>query len=228
MRYVLGALCMIAATSTAFAQKEQPFKWELDAIGKFEPQGVPNKNTDATDYFKALEILSGDEVLVEGTRSFPRSAVGSPGKPLKISPARAVVIHQPFIVKGIPTKGVADGSIVKLDGVYKVTSTKKHDGRTYFVISPFIEPKPIEKKLNAEEEAKLKAERDAAEIAGAEARRKAEAASAELLATADKPILQGRYSEAKAILEDVVKRYPETKAGKESAIRLSRPPFKIK
>lgn len=46
-----------------------------------------------------------------------------------------------FIVDGFPTKDLADDSIVKLPGTWKVARTEKLDGRTHFVLAPAVKTK---------------------------------------------------------------------------------------
>jgi len=72
------------------APKVEPFKWEFEAVGKFGPQGIGDqKNWLAVDSFKAIEILTADEVLLEGIRRFPASGAGPVGGPIRASTRRA-------------------------------------------------------------------------------------------------------------------------------------------
>jgi hypothetical protein len=43
---------------------------------------------------------------------------------------------KPFVLKGKATEGLADGKVFNLPGLWKVTGTKKHNGRTYHVCEP--------------------------------------------------------------------------------------------
>lgn len=45
------------------------------------------------------------------------------------------------VVKGIKTKGLVDGAIVPLPGVWEFTGTTKHAGKSVFVIEPHKEKK---------------------------------------------------------------------------------------
>lgn len=138
----ISILLCAYSTVTAQAKKEEPFKWALDAIGAFQgPQGKPDaKSKDFGGkilyYFRVLEVISKDEMLLEGMRDIP-SAVGSG----KVTKARTETVHKPFVVKGQATKGIVDDAIITLDGKFRVIETKKHDGKTYFVITPHKEEK---------------------------------------------------------------------------------------
>jgi len=50
-----------------------------------------------------------------------------------------------FIVKGKPRKGLVDDKLITLDGLWKVTDTKKHKGKTYYVVEPVKKDKKKEK-----------------------------------------------------------------------------------
>ena len=39
-----------------------------------------------------------------------------------------------FMVKGVPTKDLADGETFELTGKFRVAGTKKYEGRTYKVV----------------------------------------------------------------------------------------------
>lgn len=85
-----------------------------------------------------------------------------------------------------------------------------------------IKIRKTDEELAKEEAAKKEAAKKSEEKAAQD-----EKDATALIATADKPILQGNYKAAKVILENVVKNYPTTAAGKDAAKRLSKPPFKL-
>jgi hypothetical protein len=131
------------------ANERAAFRWELDAVGSFGPQMVPDANNfSAEDFFRVLEVLSPNEMLLEGVRKWPASGVSVQGGGIRRSPERVIEIHKPFILKGRTTRGIVDDAEIKLDGFYRVIDTKKRDGRTVFVIRPATdEEKPKELEL---------------------------------------------------------------------------------
>lgn len=158
MKQTLGVLIVVALASFAFGQgkgkpkvdpKPKPpvveapvvFEWKLDFIGKFRgPQGTPNAQTrdfggKILYYFLVVEVLSKDEMILEGMRSIPY-AVGSG----KVTKARDEQTHKPFILRS-PTKGIVDSAIIELNDSYKVIDTKKVQSTTYFVIEKTPEKK---------------------------------------------------------------------------------------
>jgi hypothetical protein len=44
--------------------------------------------------------------------------------------------NREFVLKGHPTKGLADGKKITVEGLWKVTGTKKEGRRTLYVIEP--------------------------------------------------------------------------------------------
>lgn len=88
---------------------ENPSKWKLNQEGHFTHPRVNRQ-------FGVVEVISDTELLMREI--------------LSTGPSLA------FILSGKPTKGIVDKAILDLEGNYKVTGTRKHGGRTVFVIEP--------------------------------------------------------------------------------------------
>jgi hypothetical protein len=110
-RSCLGLLlCLGVAPGFALADVIPISKLEIGQVGTLPP---------AKDgyYLEVASVLSDNEHLIRGVA--PR------------------YVTRPFLIKGLPTKGLADGKKVEHPGEFKVTDTRKlSDGRTVFVLEP--------------------------------------------------------------------------------------------
>lgn len=140
-----------------------------------------------------------------------------------------VVRHiKEFWLKGVSTKGVIDGRLVRVPGLLKVTGTDKFGGNTIFVAEPYEppgKPSPRDHELARKEEAKNQTAENAR--ARAEATRKAEEAkvkaavereqtAASKLKFAKTFLADGMKDAAKRRLRELVKDFADTKASAEA------------
>lgn len=102
----------LAAPALADEPKEfsrLPSQWNLGDVGQFPPQD--------RYAFEVMDVIGENEFKVQGISG-------------------EIIWIDPFIVRGMNTKGFVDGKRLKLDGKFKVVDTKKYRGATLFVVSP--------------------------------------------------------------------------------------------
>lgn len=108
-----AALVVLLVVPCAVAQEKQfalhPDQWELGQVATFPPQ--------EKYHFEVMDVIGPNEFQVEG--------ISGP-----------IIWIDPFIVRGMSTKGFVTDKIIKLDGYFKVIDTKKHKGKTLFVLEP--------------------------------------------------------------------------------------------
>jgi hypothetical protein len=88
-----------------------PFHFALDQVGRLR---VPASGLD----FQVKRVLGEGAILVQA------SGVGYDAW------------GQPFVLKGVTTRGVIDDSWIKLEDIYRVADTTKVGGRTVFLLQP--------------------------------------------------------------------------------------------
>ena len=103
-------LCLGVAPGFALAENLLLAKLELGQVGTLPAQ------TDSL-WIEVASVLSDDEHLIRGCT--PR------------------YVTKPVLIKGLPTKGLADGKKVEHKETFKVTDTRKlPSGATVFVLEP--------------------------------------------------------------------------------------------
>lgn len=145
----------------------------------------------------------------------------------------------PLIISEVSTQDVVTDKIVSLEQAFKVTGTRRHiypsgETATLFVVRPatqeetpaeFRPPTPeelakktAEAKQRAEEEAKAKTEAQAKAEADAKAKATAdrELAAANKLKAAKRFVEDGRPADAIDFLDELLKKYPTSKAAGEA------------
>jgi hypothetical protein len=257
---VKNAAIKPAAADGRTAFPSQAARWSLasklpaqvdDALAKvraIQPDGLPavtNTVESATvgsvghlpgRHAKVLQVIKDGAALAE--ISYPYEGVvgdGTRGGSRTVRLSSRVRV----LLRGIPTKGMADGQVVDLDQIFEVIGAHRFDtGRTVMALQA-IDPeaansardkaraawpaivKPVEERaLKVKAEAaewvtRLRAEADAEE-------KKAAAERIESLATSKlrfaKELLQGGNKEkGKQRLQETVETYPGTKAAEEAA-----------
>lgn len=92
-----------------------PDTLKVGQVGQFNA-GIGEKK-DRWFKFKVVEIVSDNEMIVR------------------------VGVTPVVYVKGQSTKDLADEATIELRGIWKITGTKKHRSRTYFLAEPFVAKK---------------------------------------------------------------------------------------
>lgn len=89
-------------------------RFEVGHVGYFRA------DPKSTVYFhiRILEIIDKDTMLMKLGRMNPA-----------------------FLLKGMPTKGLVEDKVIEVKGKWKVTDTKKHRGKTYYLVEPVKEEK---------------------------------------------------------------------------------------
>lgn len=96
-----------------------PEDFEIDQIGTFQTIPVQIEKSDKKhkpiiSYLKVIEVVSDDELIVYQL------------------PFRSIE----FFVKGRSTRGITDGKLITIPGVWKISDTRTRGASTRFVFTP--------------------------------------------------------------------------------------------
>lgn len=116
-----------------------PLKIMLNDIGEFDTEAIKEKGSSNVGVFRASQVIDANAMIVV-FETFRGATTSNPGE----------IKSDPIWIQGVSTKGVVDGKVIDMPGVFEIAGTKRYatvDGssRTVFIAKP-VDVKPFLKK----------------------------------------------------------------------------------
>ena len=126
----------------------------LDYADKLVAPALPKEpsvgDVGAIDGARVMQIIDGETMIVESVEVLNVGQFTPPtsSRPFPSRSATREYRSGPYVVRGVPTNGIADGADPKLPKVLIVTGTERRAGNTLLVLTP-VDKEAIRKEVDA-------------------------------------------------------------------------------